>query len=325
MKNFFAAVIFVLSGILPLSGEVLYNASGRPVRYAGICNSSPVKVIDCTPRRDEFRGIWVAVVENIDFPKHKNAAAFQQSFRTVVRNIRNAGFTALIFQIRANCDAFYPSAYAPWSRWLSGKEGVGLGGFDPLRFMVDECHRAGLEFHAWFNPYRVVGKTSVPVKKYLSSLAPGNFARRNPGCVLVKKHPDGNQLFLDPGMPQVVEHITQVVREVLEKYPVDAIHFDDYFYPYEKLDKEDIQTFRRFNPQKLSLDNWRRSNTEKLILQVKLTITRHNILRKRKVRFGVSPFGIWGNRQSTSAGSLTKGKESFFTLFADTRKWVNLH
>ena len=266
MTRLFAAFFAVCCAVLPLTGEVLRNGAGKPVRYAGICDPSPVVVTDYAPRRDEFRGVWVAVVENIDFPVHRSAAAFQQSFRNMLRNIRNAGFTAVIFQVRANCDAFYPSAHAPWSQWLAGKEGTGLGNFDPLRFMVDECHRAGLEFHAWFNPYRVTGKTSMSARKYLATLSPGNFARRNPGCVLVKKHPDGNQLFLDPGMPQVIGHVTAVVREVLEKYPVDAIHFDDYFYPYEKLGNEDLQTFRRFNPEKLSLENWRRSNTEKIDL-----------------------------------------------------------
>jgi uncharacterized lipoprotein YddW (UPF0748 family) len=228
----------------------------------------------------------------------------------------------MIFQVRANCDAFYPSRFAPYSRWMTGVEGRGYSGFDPLSFMINETRRRGMEFHAWFNPYRVTNKTKLSKAAYLKTLSPDNFARKNPHCVLVKKHPDGNQLLLDPGVPQVVSHLCAVVDEVVRRYPVDAIHFDDYFYPYEKISTEDAATYSRYNPGKLPLDAWRRNNTDTLIYNVKLTITRNNILQKRRVKFGISPFGIWANKKTFSSGSLTGGKESYSTLFADTRKWV---
>ena len=322
MKKFWLTTLLVSGMIFTLGAEIVTRLDGKPVRYAGIYNSGTVEIRDYAPRSNEFRGIWVAVVENIDFSAHGSAAGFQQEFRTVLNNARRAGFNAVIFQIRSNSDAFYPSELAPWSRWLAGREGVGLENFDPLAFMVNETHRAGMEFHAWFNPYRVTNKTKLSKAAYLKTLSPDNFARKNPHCVLVKKHPDGNQLLLDPGVPQVVSHLCAVVDEVVRRYPVDAIHFDDYFYPYEKISVEDAATYRRYNPGKLPLDAWRRNNTDTLIYNVKLTITRNNILQKRRVKFGISPFGIWANKKTFSSGSLTGGKESYSTLFADTRKWV---
>lgn len=285
MKKIFPVLTFLLFTFAG-SAEILRDSAGKPVRYAGKFNSSQVNIRDFRPKKDEFRGIWIAVVENIDFKKHSTVQSFQSDFRQAADRAKNAGFTAIIFQIRSNCDAFYPSALAPWSRWLSGQEGVGLGNFDPLRFMIDETHKRGMEFHAWFNPYRVIGNTPLSKNAYLKTLAANNFARRNPNCVLVKKNPAGNQLFLDPGMPQVQTHLCQIIGEVVQRYRVDAIHFDDYFYPYEKLGSEDAATFRKYNPQKLSLDNWRRKNTDDLIYQVRLTITRNNIIQKRQVKFG---------------------------------------
>jgi uncharacterized lipoprotein YddW (UPF0748 family) len=241
----------------------------------------------------------------------------------MLNNIKAAGFTAVIFQIRSNCDAFYPTRLAPWSRWLSGKEGGHLGkNFDPLMFMINETHKRGLEFHAWFNPYRVTNKTALSKQAYLNTLSPNNFARKNPQWVLVKKHPDGNQLFLDPGVPQVVDHLAAVIADVVRRYNIDAVHFDDYFYPYEKIGNEDEQSYRLYNPKKLSRDNWRRENTSRLIWRIKQTVNRINISQQRRVKFGVSPFGIWANRPNISFGSLTGGKESYFTLYADTYSWM---
>ena len=162
MRNIFSALLNLLFfGLLPLSGEVLLDSGGKPLRYGGKFSSAKISIKDVAPRKNEFRGIWVAVVENIDFPTHRSAWAFQRDFRQLADNIKTAGFTAVIFQVRSNCDAFYPSALAPWSRWLTGREGASLGDFDPLKFMIDECHRRGLEFHAWLNPYRVIGNTNL--------------------------------------------------------------------------------------------------------------------------------------------------------------------
>lgn len=307
---------------LLLRGEILRDSRGNFIRYAGKLNNSRITIRDTLPRRGEFRAVWVATVENIDFPRCRTAAEFCQNYRNLVKKIRSAGFTAVIFQIRANCDAFYPSVYAPFSRWMTGKEGNGWKNFDPLKFMIAETHRQDMEFHAWFNPYRVVNSTTLSKAAYLRTLAPRNFARRYPQWVIAQKTGSSQRLFLDPGVPQVVQHITAVIGEVISRYQVDAVHFDDYFYPYDPLKNEDAATFARYNPRRLSLANWRRSNTDSLVWSVKKCIDTVNLKQKRKVRFGISPFGIWANIKTLRSGSLTAGKESYSTLFADTRKWV---
>lgn len=323
MKKIFLTLLFLFGVTLLCRGEVLCDASGRPVRYAGKYSPAKINIRDFRARPDEFRGIWVAIVENIDLPAHRSAYAFKQNVCRMLNNIKAAGFTAVIFQIRSNCDAIYPTNLAPWSRWLTGREGAHLGkNFDPLMFIINETHRRGMEFHAWFNPYRVVGNTTMSKNAYLATLAPNNIARQNPHWVLCKRNAKGNQLFLNPGIPQVIDHLAAVVNDVLYRYPVDAIHFDDYFYPYEGLNNEDIAAYRSYNPRKLSLENWRRNNTNAFIFRIKQTINRVNTIQKRRVKFGVSPFGIWANRSSHPLGSLTGGKQTYSNLYADTRFWV---
>jgi len=272
----------------------------------------------------EFRGVWVATVGNIDFPRSASAQVFKRTFSAVCARLARKGCNAVIFQVRANCDAFYPSSHAPWSAWLAGKEGRGFAGFDPLAYMISECRRQGMEFHAWFNPYRVVRTTKLSKEAYLARLAPGNFARKNPGLVLAVPQGSGSSaLMLDPGDPAVMRHIVAVVSEVASRYRPDAIHFDDYFYPYDGGAVPDGDTFRRNNPQHLSLADWRRNNVNRMISAVRQALDRINAGREHKVKFGISPFGIWCNRsEACPAGSLTNGKESFTTLCADSRLWV---
>lgn len=327
MRSAMKFVLSMLPGILLLTAatvraEYLRDSKGNFVRYAGAHHAGKIMLQDVPARRNELRGVWIAVVENIDFPRCRTAAEFKQQFRTRVQKLRAAGFTAVIFQVRSNCDAFYPSRLAPYSRWMTGREGVGFKDFDPLRFMVDETHRHGMEFHAWFNPYRVENSTPLSKTAYLKTLAANNFARRNPQWVLAQKNGKNLRLFLDPGEPRVIQHVSAVVHEVVSRYPVDAIHFDDYFYPYEKLGREDDRSFARYNPRRLNRDSWRRSNTDALILAVRRTIDSANQKRQSKARFGISPFGIWANYKTNRFGSLTGGKESYSIICADTRKWV---
>ena len=276
-----------------------------------------------TAARD-FRGVWVATVGNMDFPRCTSAQMFKQTFSNLAGKLARRNCNAVIFQVRANCDAFYPSRLAPYSRWMTGVEGRGYSGFDPLSFMINETRRRGMEFHAWFNPYRVVRATKLSKEAYLARLAPNNFARRNPHLVLAVPMGNGEiSLLLNPGEPEVIRYITAVVHEVALRYRPDAIHFDDYFYPYDGKMIPDGETYRRRNPYKLSLANWRRHNVNTLILQVRRMIDRVNYGKSDKVRFGISPFGIWANyAPETPAGSRTKGQESFHTLFADSRLWV---
>jgi len=302
--------------------KLLDYTTGKPVRYAGKFSASPVWLHRYYPKVREFRGVWVATVENLDFPTHRDAATFRRDYIRLVNNIARANFNAVIFQVRPCNDAFYPSKLNPWSQFLTGTEGTGIRNFDPLKFMVDEAHRRGLEFHAWFNPYRVVGNTPLGKAAYLKRLSPGNFARRNPGLVMcIPQGGKRNQLILNPGEPAVMRHIIETVREVVGKYRIDAVHFDDYFYPYEGLSNQDWNTYRRYS-KGMKLDDWRRQNVTTVIRAVRGMLNERAKVTGRRIRFGISPFGIWANRSAMPEGSLTGGLQSYFRQYADTRGWV---
>ncbi len=324
-------------GLLLMAGWALLNVnavdtavlrdykSGEPIAYGGKQQAGAVKVpVTYLPKKQEFRGAWVATVENIDFGKHTSAGTFKNEYIQVVNNLQKLNFNAVIFQIRPMNDAFYPSRLNPWSRWLTGKEGQGIGDFDPLSFMISEAHVRGLEFHAWLNPYRVVNSTPLRKQQYLNTLAPGNFARKRPDLVLEIPLADNKyQLILNPGEPAVINFVLNTVKEIMQKYPVDAIHFDDYFYPYTEIKNVDAATYKKYNRQPArGIENWRRDNVNTLIYQLRKTIDSHNKTYKRKVQFGISPFGIWANKSTNPAGSLTAGSQSYYRQYADTRRWV---
>ena len=325
MRFLAKTAVLVLSGCCcqALFGEQLLDyVTQKPVRYAGKYSAAHVDLPRYRPKAREFRGVWVATVENLDFPTHRTAAEFKRDYIKIVDNIANANFNAVIFQIRPACDAFYPSKINSWSQNLAGADGVGIRNFDPLRFMVDEAHKRGLEFHAWFNPYRVAGSTPLSKKAYLKTLSLKNFARRNPRLVLCVPQPDGrNLLLLNPGEPEVMKHIVETVREVVTNYQIDAVHFDDYFYPYSGFTDQDAATYKSFGGKK-NIDDWRRTNVTSVIYAIRCGIDEHNRGPGRKVRFGISPFGIWGNRSVLRAGSPTGGLQSYFVQHADTRLWV---
>ncbi len=311
-----------LLGGQPVLGERLLDSRNKPVRYAGKFSEAPIWLPEYRQKTHEFRGVWVATVENLDFAAHRDAASFRRDYIAIVDDLARANFNAIIFQIRPCGDAFYPSQLTSWSQFLAGADGVGIKGFDPLKFMVAEAHKRGLEFHAWMNPYRVVGHTPLTKEAYLRKLSKTNFARRHPELVLSIQQPNRqNLLLLNPGEPAVVSHIAAVVREVVISYDVDAIHFDDYFYPYEGMRAQDAATYKRYG-RGAQLDVWRRNNVTTAIRTVKSILDTHYKIAKRKVRFGISPFGIWANRSAIAAGSPTGGMQSYFRQYADTRLWI---
>ena len=279
-----------------------------------------------TPKPNEFRGIWVATAYNLDFAKQATAAEFQTSFRSLATRIAAMGFNTIMFQVRPSCDAIYRSSINPWSRWLTGEEGKALdGGFDPMAFMIAESHRRGLKFYAWMNPYRV-GQTDVSAAStYLRTLSSGNFARKNPGMVVRwdNKKTNVSFFFLDPGRAEVVAHIVNSVREVLERYRPDGIVFDDYFYPIGVDYACDAATFRKYGRKGQTHADWRRANTELMVRSVAGTVRAFNKLNGTSIPFGISPVGIWANRsEAFPDGSPSKGVEAYSQSFADVRKWV---
>jgi len=198
-----------------------------------------------------------------------NSAAMKHYIVEMIRKLDDAGINAVIFQIRPEADAFYKSELEPWSRFLTGRQGVAPDDptFDPLEFIIEECHKRGIELHAWLNPYRV--KSSM-----MSELAPNHIYWSNPERFVEY----GNQIFFDPGLPENRNFISTVVRDIVSRYDVDAIHMDDYFYPYPKDGEQfaDNVSFDRYAASQgftaNQRDDWRRNNVNLLIQQVKLTI-----------------------------------------------------
>lgn len=259
------------------------------------------------PKR-EFRAVWIQTV-NGQF----KGMPTEQMKRTLVRqlnSLQEAGINAVIFQVRPEADALYESRLEPWSRYLTGSQGVAPSPrWDPLQFMIDECHRRGMELHAWVNPYRV--KTSLK-----NQLAPGHVYNLHPEWFLTY----GNQVFFDPGLPQSRRHICLVVADIVTRYDVDGIHIDDYFYPYpiSGQDFPDNASYARYGQDFKNKADWRRHNVNLLIRELHYTIRE----AKPWVKFGVSPFGIYRNQSSDPLGSRTKGLQNYDDLYADVLLWA---
>ena len=261
----------------------------------------------------EFRGVWVATVVNIDWPSKAGLSNDLQKkeFIDLLEMHQKNGMNAIIMQVRPAGDAFYPSTLEPWSEFLTGKQGLPPSPFyDPLQFMIAETHKRGMEFHAWINPYRAV----FNAKK--SSVAPNHLTKTHPNWFVEY---DNKQIF-NPGLPEVWQHTNRVVRDLVSRYDIDAIHLDDYFYPYKVPGKEfnDEATYKKYS-RGLNKEDWRRSNCDTIIKQISATI--HNT--KPGVQFGISPFGVWRNKSKDPSGSNTKaGVTNYDDLYADIMLWL---
>jgi uncharacterized lipoprotein YddW (UPF0748 family) len=262
----------------------------------------------------EFRAVWIATVENIDWPSKRGLPVEQQKaefIKLLDLHYKN-GMNAVVMQIRPVTDAFYPSQYEPWSEYLNGKQGLPpTPYYDPLQFMIDETHKRGMEFHAWINPYRAVFNVSR------SSVTPNHITRLFPQWFLTY----GSTKYFDPGLPQVREHVTRVVRDIVERYDLDAIHFDDYFYPYKIAGKEfpDAVSFAKYG-NGMARSDWRRSNVDTIIRMLSETIKSVNA----RVKFGISPYGVWRNKTQDPRGSATKAYvTNYDELYADILLWLD--
>ncbi|MBX6762202.1 MAG: family 10 glycosylhydrolase [Rubrobacteraceae bacterium] len=295
------------------AGLALYDLAAwqKPAEAASGGSASPERCGRPEVPKREFRAVWVASVSNIDWPSRPGLPARRQKreLLDILDAVRSLGMNAVILQVRPAADALYPSRYAPWSSYLTGRQGRSPG-YDPLAFAVEEAHRRGLELHAWFNPYRVSTGSS------LRGLSPRSPAREHPGWVVRY----GGRLYFDPGIPGVRRLIERSVMEVVGRYDVDAVHLDDYFYPYPVSGEgfPDGGTFRRYGGRFRSKAAWRRNNVDLLVGGLSRQIKR----KKRYVKFGISPFGIWRNRSEDPRGSATSGLSSYDDLYADSRGWV---
>jgi Uncharacterized protein conserved in bacteria len=252
----------------------------------------------------EFRAVWIATVDNIDFPSRKNLSVEEQKAE-ILRDLdlaRSLNMNAVVFQVRPMCDALYESKIEPWSEFLTGEMGKAQN-FDPLKFITEEAHRRGILVHAWFNPYRAYH----PAAKTVSE---NHISKRRPD--LVRRY--GKYLWLDPTEPEVQKYSLSVVLDVVKRYDIDGVHFDDYFYPYperdgqgKKIEFPDDKNWRKYKATGgvLTRDEWRRKNVNDFIESVGREIKKI----KPEILFGISPFGV--------------AEENYKNLYADAEKWLS--
>ncbi|AKU70339.1 family 10 glycosylhydrolase [Prevotella fusca JCM 17724] len=261
-------------------------------------------------KKREFRGAWIQCV-NGQF-QGIGTQQMQRTLRYQLDELQRDGVNAIIFQVRAECDALYPSKYEPWSKFLTGRQGTPPSPYwDPLQWMITECHNRGMELHAWINPYRAKTKNT-------SQLAVNHIAMTNPNRVFSY---DGLYI-LNPALPENRNYICAVVDDIVSRYDIDGLHIDDYFYPYPVagLAIPDQGNFQRDRRGFTNINDWRRNNVDLFIKQLGESIHR----RKPWVKFGVSPFGIYRNQKSDPRnGSRTNGLQNYDDLYADVLKWVN--
>lgn len=268
------------------------------------------------PPKREFRAAWIATVTNLDWPTSNNLSTDQQKQQLIdlLDELKKDGINVIIFQVRSECDAMYSSSFDPWSYWLTGSQGTPpYPYYDPLEFAIQEAHKRGMELHAWFNPYR-------------AERVVGNYPL-DPNHVVVK-HPDwvlqiGTFKFLNPGLQAVRNYITSVIYDVVSRYDVDGVHFDDYFYPYPPNNMTANSTNNALDDAAFASDprgfsnknDWRRDNVNILVKQVNEAIQSV----KPWVKFGISPFGIW---QPGYPSGIT-GMNAYTDIYCDAIAWLH--
>ncbi len=266
------------------------------------------------PLKRELRAAWLPTIYRSEYAQLSPYDAADLLLQRV-ETLHQLGCNAIFFQVRAEGDAWYPSALEPWSKYLTGRQGQAPEEpWDPLELVLEACHERGMELHAWINPYRGASNASA-------ELAPTHPARRYPELFIRY----GGQLLMNPGHPQSIPYITSVVKDLVTRYDLDGLHFDDYFYPYPKAGEElqDEETFRAYGLGKGyargEKARWRRDKVNELI-----RATRETLLELRPwMRFGVSPFGIYRNASTAPEGSQTAGLQSYDDLSADVLYWAH--
>ena len=265
-----------------------------------------------SPKR-EFRGAWIATVSNIDWPSKPGLPSVEQQeqFTQRLDQLKALGCNAVIVQVRPACDAMYDSKIEPWSRYLTGRQGEPpTPYYDPLVFMIEETHKRNMEFHAWFNPFRALMDSKQ---------------NPNPPKHITHTHPEwiisyGGKSYIDPGIPEAREYVIKVISDVVKRYDIDAVHLDDYFYPYRVAGQTfgDAKTYSRYG-EGTDKEDWRRNNIS-LFISLLNTNIKHI---KPYMKLGISPFGIWRNSDKDPEGSNTKGGQTNYDdLYADVLLWM---
>ncbi|GAA0721118.1 glycoside hydrolase family 10 protein [Clostridium malenominatum] len=266
----------------------------------------------------EVRAVWLTTVYNIDWPASKDYNNIEEQKSSLSQNmqfVKEQNLNTVFFQVRGMGDALFPSSYAPWSRYLTGVFGKNPG-YDPLKLALYQAHRRGLEFHAWFNPFRIDANDKTFNKEaYISSLPTGSPLKNNPNWIV--KY--GQYHWLDIGIPEVRDYVMNIILEVVKNYDVDGVHIDDYFYPYpiKGIEFPDNNTYAKYGKGYSNIGDFRRDNVNKFIKEL------NNKIKSIKpgVKFGVSPFGVWRNGTALG-GTPTNSLSSYDSLYADSKKWV---
>ncbi|BDD02835.1 glycoside hydrolase family 10 protein [Aureibacter tunicatorum] len=265
------------------------------------------------PKR-EVRGAWIATVYNIDWPSKPKLKSHQQKaeFCAILDSLAELHINTVIVQVRPQSDTFYPSTLEPWSSYLNGKQGYqNADYYNPLSFMIHEAHKRGMEFHAWVNPYRL----SMDLDK--GKLSPSNPLFKHEEWVVAY----GGKYYFNPGIPEVRNYLAKVIREMCTHYDIDAIHMDDYFYPY-KVSGEDFPDeveFARYGNNFDNIEDWRRDNVNKLVENLNTVIKSVRM----DIKFGISPFGVWRNKSTDPEGSDSRaGQTNYDDLYADVLLWL---
>jgi len=292
-----------------------YKANDKPINYF---KTNEQIIIPDTYQEKPFRAFWVSNVVNIDLPTTKDVKAYKDAVIKMLDTALEYNLTAIFFQVRTTNDAFYASKLNPYSRFLTGKEGLEPP-FDVMNFVINETKKRDLEFHAWCNPYRVSMGHKGSVESYYETCDDLNFAKQNQDLTLVDTN---GQIILNPTKEAVKQFIVDSMIEITEQYDIDGIHFDDYFYPYAGLNEKhnDQADYEARTDQSQTLGDFRRMHVTDVIKRVHQAIKQVN----PNVRFGVSPFGIWMNKINDSRGSNTDKacSQSYDNQYADTYTWV---
>ena len=263
-----------------------------------------------SPKRD-MRAAWISTVDNIDWPSKPGLSdqEMKGEMIQILDNLRSYNLNTVVFQIRPTADAYYKSSKEPASHWITGTQGVAPG-FDPLQLMIDEAGKRGMSVHVWLNPYRVQKDTTKDV------LTKSHLFFKKPELFLTY----GKTRYFNPGYQETRDFVSSVVGEIVRNYDIQAIHMDDYFYPYKIAGEEfpDEKAFAKEPRQFKDKDDWRRDNVDLIIKQIRDTI----IANKPEVEFGISPFGVWRNKSKDSEGSNTvAGATNYDDLYANILKW----
>lgn len=259
----------------------------------------------------EMRGAWLTTVVNLDWPSSRNlnVAQQQQELVEILDDLKKAGKNAIFFQVRSEADAMFPSPYEPWSYWLTGEQGRAPEPFyDPLRFVITEAHLRGMEVHAWLNPYRA--HRNLDLYPHHET----HIARTRPEWILKFPSNSGTYVMLNPALDEVNAFLEDIVTDLVRRYDLDGIHFDDYFYPYSPaISTEDLPIFEQDSRGFTDINDWRRDNINRMVRRINDAIKEVD----PQVKFGISPFGI---RKNSDAG--TRGGEGYHLIFADPLQWL---